>query len=269
MVLCGLLAPEGGFATQTRASARGAAGNAGFFSGFLGKQEGRCAYAPLVTAPSGGPELLLKTLNVGRIHTNCYVLACERTREALVIDPGDDLMLIQDALAAFDARLTLIALTHYHFDHVLAAEALRQATGAPVAIGSAELDLLAAPPALFRFFREGRQSLTADRGLRDKEVLQVGDLRVTVLATPGHSPGGVSFWLPDERVVFCGDALFRGGVGRTDLPGSDAALLLRSIRERLFDLPDDTVVYPGHGPSTSIGHERRTNPWAASIPSQR
>lgn len=210
--------------------------------------------------------MLLKTLNVGRIHTNCYVLVCERTREALVIDPGDEPQVIQDALTACDARLTLIALTHYHFDHVLAAEALRQATGAPVAIGEAERDLLAAPPALFRFFREERRGLTADRGLSDGELLEAGDLRVNVLATPGHSPGGVSYWLPDERLLFCGDVLFRGSVGRTDLPGSDEALLLHSIRERLFDLPDDTVVYPGHGLSTSIGHERRTNPWAASSP---
>ena len=206
--------------------------------------------------------MLLKTLEVGRIRTNCYVLVCERTRQALVIDPGDDVEIIQAALVAADASLQLIALTHYHFDHVLAVEALRRTSTAPVVIGDAEVDLLAKPPALFRFFREMRQSIVADRGLQDQEVLQVGDLSVTALATPGHSPGGMSFWLPEHGVVFSGDALFCGGVGRTDLPGSDETELLRSIREVLFALPAETKVYPGHGPSTTIGHERRTNPWA-------
>jgi glyoxylase-like metal-dependent hydrolase (beta-lactamase superfamily II) len=207
--------------------------------------------------------VLLKSLNVGHIHTNCYVLACERTRQALVIDPGGDLPLIEAALVEFDAHAVLIALTHYHFDHVLAADALRHSTGAPIAIGRAEVDLLATPPALFRFFREEREALVADRGLDDGEELPVGDLRVHVIATPGHSPGGLSLYLAEEQAVFCGDALFRGSVGRTDLPGSDEALLLRSIRERLFTLPDETVAYPGHGPQTTIGYERRHNPWAA------
>lgn len=206
--------------------------------------------------------MLLKTLSVGRIRTNCYVLVCERTRLALVVDPGEDLDQIQGALANLNAQTTLIALTHFHFDHVLAAEGLRKATGAKVAIGRAEAALLANPPALFRFFPTERVGVTADRLLDDGDALTVGDLAVTVLATPGHSPGGVSYWLAAEQVVFSGDALFREGVGRTDFPGSDGDLLVQSIRSKLFALPDATIVYPGHGPQTTIGHERRHNPWS-------
>lgn len=205
----------------------------------------------------------LSSLTVGRLRANCYVLACERTREALVIDPGGDLPDILDALTGLAAHGSLIALTHYHFDHVLAADGLRRATKAPLAIHRVEAALLAKPPALFRFFQEERLSLTADRLLEDGDRLNVGDLTVEVVATPGHSPGGVSYWLEAEKVVFSGDTLFREGVGRTDFPGGNAELLLRSIRDRLFALPDDTVVCPGHGSQTTIGHERRHNPWAA------
>ena len=207
--------------------------------------------------------MLLRALLVGRIHTNCYILACERTRAALVIDPGDDLDVIQDALTGLQANVALIALTHFHFDHVLAADGLRHATGAPIAIGRAEAPLLAKPPALFRFMPNLGVPIVADRLLDDGDKLSVGDLALEVLATPGHSPAGVSYWLAAEKVVFCGDALFREGVGRTDFVGCDAEVLLRSIRSKLFALPDETVVYPGHGPQTTIGHERRFNPWAA------
>jgi glyoxylase-like metal-dependent hydrolase (beta-lactamase superfamily II) len=206
--------------------------------------------------------MLLRTLPVGRIRANCYVLVCERTRAALVIDPGDDLETIQAALASLNAQVSLIALTHYHFDHVLAADGLRRASGAQIAIHRADAALLAKPPALFRFLPGATVSVAADRLLEEGDKLAVGDLTLEVLATPGHTPGGVSFWLAAERLVFTGDTLFREGVGRTDFPGSDSELLLRSIRERLFALPDATLVYPGHGPQTTIGHERLHNPWA-------
>ena len=207
--------------------------------------------------------MLFRSLAVGPLRTNCYVMACERARQAFVVDPGGDAERILETLQHLDATLVLIALTHYHFDHVLAADALRSATAAPIAIGRGEAAALKHPPVLFRFYQEERVSLTADRLLDDRDLLTVGDLSVQVLATPGHSPAGVSYWVESESVVCSGDALLRESVGRVDFVGGDADALLHSIREVLFALPDETLVYPGHGPSTTIGHERRNNPWAA------
>jgi len=208
--------------------------------------------------------MILRTLVVGDLGTNCYLIACERTLEALVVDPGGD---AEDILAAVDElglRVLSVVLTHFHFDHILAAPEVCQRTGAPLAIHEAGARLLSEPPALFRFFSPHvHQGLRADRLLRDGDVLEVGDLRVQVLHTPGHSPDGISLWAPDEGVVLCGDLLFNEGVGRTDFPGSDAAALVRAVRERLFALSDETEVYPGHGPKTTIGHERVHNPWVS------
>jgi len=206
--------------------------------------------------------MILRTLMVGDLGTNCYLVACSETRAGLVIDPGGHAARILAAVRELAIDVQLIALTHFHFDHILATDEVRDATGAPLAIHRAEGDMLTHPPALFRMFAPGTPAgMVADRLLDDDEVLEVGALRIQVLATPGHSPGGVSFWVADEDVVFSGDALFREGVGRTDFPGSNSRVLVRSIRERLFALPAETVVYPGHGPSTTIAHERARNPW--------
>ncbi|OGO05001.1 MAG: hypothetical protein A2Y73_03060, partial [Chloroflexi bacterium RBG_13_56_8] len=159
---------------------------------------------------------------------------------------------------------SLIVLTHFHFDHVLAVEAVRAETKASLAIHHTEAAYLKNPPPLFRFFSpHAPNGIVADRLLEDGDHLEIGDLTVEVLHTPGHSPGGISLWIAQERVVFSGDALFRSGIGRTDFPGASYEVLLRSIRERLFALPDNTKVYPGHGPPTTIGYERQTNPWAS------
>ena len=209
--------------------------------------------------------MILRTLAVGQLDTNCYLVACERTHEGLVIDPGADAEEILNALTTLEVRVGQIVLTHYHFDHVLAADALRRATGASLAIHESEAALLTKPPALFRFFApQTPQGLVADRLLRDGDRLNVGDLCVEVLHTPGHSPGGISLWIDSEGVVFSGDTLFREGLGRTDFPGGDQELLLHSIRERLLALPEETIVYPGHGPATTIGYERQHNPWLRS-----
>lgn len=219
--------------------------------------------------------MIIRTLEVGMLHTNCYLVVSERPgdaanghrssangrRPAAVIDPGGDSAAILAALDELDATASLILLTHFHFDHIMAAPEILRETGAPLAIHEAEAALLADPPALFRFAQPDAPPLVAERLLHDGEVVTIGDVTLQVLHTPGHSPGGASFYSATEGVVFCGDALFSKGVGRTDLPGSSADELARSIRRRLFALPDDTVVYPGHGPSTTIGHERRFNPW--------
>lgn len=208
--------------------------------------------------------MILRTLEVGVLRTNCYLVACEETREAIIIDPGDDAEQILEFVEELEVEVQLIVLTHFHFDHVLAAGAVRSRTQAPLAIHRSEAAYLANPPSLFRFFAPNvPRDLVAGRLLRDGDHLAVGRMDGIVLHTPGHSPGGISLWLPDEGVVFCGDTLFREGMGRTDFPGARQQTLVRSIRERLFSLPDETVVYPGHGPQTTIGHERRHNPWVS------
>jgi len=205
--------------------------------------------------------MILRALAVGPLATNCYILGGEEDRRGLVIDPGDEAERIAAEIVAEGLCVQAILLTHSHFDHVLAADALRAATGAPIAIHTAEADWLAHPPAPLRAYVDPWPAFSADRTLADGDVLEVGALTVRVLHTPGHSPGGASYWVAGEGVVFCGDALFREGIGRTDLPGGDGETLAQSIRERLFTLPEETIAYPGHGPSTTIGHERRRNPW--------
>ncbi len=205
--------------------------------------------------------MIVRTLEVGMLRTNCYLVVSEASHESAIIDPGGDAAAILDALDALGATAQVILLTHYHFDHIMAVPDLVRQTGAPVAIHEAEAELLARPPTLFRLAQPDTPRLTADRLLRDGDTITIGADTLRVWHTPGHSPGGVSYYAAEEGVVFVGDALFAEGVGRTDFPGSSGAQLVRSIRERLFTLPDDTVVYPGHGPATTIGHERRANPW--------
>ena len=205
---------------------------------------------------------IVQTLSVGALGTNCYVVGCERTRKAMVVDPGDEAERVASAAGDLGLAIARIVLTHYHFDHILGAEDLRAHTGAPLAIHESGASLLASPPAIFRAFAPGVASgPTADELLHDGDQLAVGDLKVTVLATPGHSPDGISLLVEDEGVVFCGDAIFREGIGRTDFPGSSHAVLMSSIKEKLFSLPEETILYPGHGPATTVGHERAMNPW--------
>lgn len=209
--------------------------------------------------------MILKTLVVGRFQTNCYLVASEQTHEAMIIDPGGDAKQILAAINSAGVQVKQIVLTHFHFDHISAVDSVRSQTGARVAIHRDEAALLAEPPALFRFFIPNvPHGLVADHLLQHGDTLNIGELVVQVLHTPGHSPGGISLWIASEGVVFCGDALFREGIGRTDFPGSSHEVLQRSIRERLFSLPDETIVYPGHGPRTTIGHERKYNPWVGA-----
>ena len=206
--------------------------------------------------------MILRTVPVGALQTNCYLLACERTRQCLVIDPGDDDERILEAVHKDQLAVQAIVLTHFHFDHLLAGPAVHAATCAPIWIHKDGIEYLAHPPALFQTFSPaGPGDLAADRALRDGDHLLVGDLDVEVLHTPGHSPDSISLHVLAESVLLCGDLVFRDGVGRTDLPGSSHRTMVESIRTKFLTLPDDTKVYPGHGPSTSVGRERQRNPW--------
>ncbi len=205
-------------------------------------------------------SMLVKALMVGPLQVNCFLIGCLATRQALVVDPGDDGERILDAAQSADLRITTLVNTHGHFDHIGANRFLVEQTGAKLLLHLDDLPLLRGSrqhAALFGLTAE--LSPDPDRFLADGDELTVGELRWTILHTPGHSPGGISLY-GDGR-VWVGDSLFDGSVGRTDLPGGDHGLLVRSVREKLLTLPAATVVHPGHGPDTTIGREKRSNPF--------
>ncbi len=207
--------------------------------------------------------MLLHSLTVGMIQANCYVVGCEETREGVIIDPGGDperiLRIVEDA----GLTIRYVLNTHCHFDHMAANADVVAATGAPLALHPAEIPLLKADGGASWFGFTMSPSPPPDIELEEGQMLEVGTLRFQVLFVPGHSPGHVAFYEADEGVVFDGDVLFAGGVGRTDLPGGDWDTLMRSIRKVLLALPDETVLYPGHGPKTTVGREKKSNPWVA------
>jgi len=202
----------------------------------------------------------VETLVVGPVMTNCYIIACEETNKGAVIDPGGDAKAILAAVKRMGADVEYVLNTHGHFDHTLANDAIVAATGATLAIHEADAPMLATGGGAAWFGMKGSQS-RPDLLLRDGDIVRVGDLQLRVLHVPGHSPGGVAFYLAEQGVVFSGDALFQMGIGRTDLPGGDYDRLIASIRTKLLTLPPDTVVYPGHGPATTIARERVGNPF--------
>ena len=202
----------------------------------------------------------LSRLVVGPLQVNCYIVHDEKTKEAIVIDPGDDGREILDLIREKGLKVRYIVNTHAHFDHVGANKLLKDATGAELLIHEADSGLLSTTANHARMFgMTAPSSPKADRYVKHGDVLTVGALTLTVLHTPGHSAGGIS--LAGDGMVFTGDALFAGSIGRTDLPGGDLMTLITSIKTYLLSLPDDTVVLSGHGPQSTIGDERRENPF--------
>jgi hydroxyacylglutathione hydrolase len=205
--------------------------------------------------------LIIATLPVGLIQTNCYVVGCEETKEGAVIDPGGHPERILAEVERYGLTIRYVLDTHAHFDHTDANGAIVEATGAPLALHPEDLPLLEAAGGAALFGMNADPSPPPDLELGDGDTLEIGTLSFQVLHTPGHTPGHVCFYEPDEGVLFDGDVLFYRGVGRTDLPGGSWQQLLESIQGALFALPDDTVVHSGHGPTTTIGEEKRLNPW--------
>lgn len=196
----------------------------------------------------------------GQFVENCYLVVDEAARECAVIDPGEAAGLILHKLQATGARPTAIWLTHGHLDHVLGVPRLKAETGAPVWLHAADRALYDRVPEQARWFGLDAEPLPpVDHTYAAGDSIRVGSIELTVRHTPGHSPGSVCLTAPG--VVFGGDVLFAGSIGRSDLPGGDYDTLIRSIERELLVLPDETIVYSGHGPETTVGHERRTNPF--------
>jgi hydroxyacylglutathione hydrolase len=209
--------------------------------------------------------MILETFPVGMLQCNCTLLGDETSREAMVIDPGDNIPLILARLAAHGLTLKQIIVTHAHIDHVGGAVALKKATGAPILLNQNDLPLLKmmnmqagwlgiAPPEV------APPDASAENGM----AIGIANHPGQVLHTPGHTPGSICLHFAPDNLLLAGDTLFAGSIGRTDLPGGDGHLLLRSIHDQLLPLPDTLRVIPGHGPETTIGEERQSNPFLTS-----
>ncbi|MDA8139397.1 MAG: MBL fold metallo-hydrolase [Desulfobacteraceae bacterium] len=204
--------------------------------------------------------MIIRTMPVGPLQANCFIVGCPATQHAAVIDPGGDADKILLALAKDKLTLKVIINTHGHFDHVSGNKALKKASGAELMIHPLDapmLSQLARGAAMWGLRSE--DSPDADRLLNDGDTVQVGQLQFKVLHTPGHTPGGISLY--SGKAVFVGDTLFAGSIGRTDFAGGDFNTLINSIHTKLFTLPDDTAVYTGHMEATTIGREKRYNPF--------
>lgn len=206
--------------------------------------------------------MIHEILPVGMLQCNCSVFGDEVSGEAVVIDPGDDTPAILAILAKHRLRAKAIVITHAHIDHVGGAAKLREATGAPVWMNGNDqqlLDMLEVQAQWLGMATPTRAEV--DSEARDGAVVKAGETEFHILHTPGHSQGSISIWIPSENKLAAGDTLFRDSIGRTDLPGGDSRQIIRSIHDKLLTLPGDTVVIPGHGPSTTIDRERELNPF--------
>jgi hydroxyacylglutathione hydrolase len=208
----------------------------------------------------------VRMFTVGPVQENCYLFRREGSDRALIVDPGDEPERLLGAIDELGLDLEGILLTHTHFDHVGAVAPVARATGAEVWVPEIEKPVLADIMSFVPWPGFGPyDSWDAEHTLSGGEKLELADFEIDVVFTPGHSPGHVTFSIPDEQVVFSGDVLFQGSVGRTDLPGGDWPTLLESIRSLVDGLPEDTTVHPGHMGLTTLGAERASNPFLAEL----
>jgi glyoxylase-like metal-dependent hydrolase (beta-lactamase superfamily II) len=212
---------------------------------------------------------MVRGIVVGVFAENCWVIGSRRTREGIVIDPGDQPEEILALAKDMGLNIKLIANSHAHLDHILGARGVKEATGAQFLLHQGDLEIArsAGQHAAMMMGREQPPPPEPDSFLEDGDTVEVDGVQLNVMHTPGHTQGSVSFYT--EGVLFSGDTLFRGSIGRTDLPGGDYRQEMASIVDRLLALPDDTVVLPGHMQETRIGHERQTNPFVLEELAQR
>jgi glyoxylase-like metal-dependent hydrolase (beta-lactamase superfamily II) len=206
--------------------------------------------------------MIHEILPVGMLQCNCSVLGDETSREAIVVDPGDEIDRILRILAEYRLRVKAIVITHAHIDHIGGAQKLKAATGAPVYMNKNDAglyDTLEMQAGWLGMPAPERTEI--DSGLSEGDSLHLGPAELHALHTPGHTQGSVSLWIPLENKLIAGDTLFRDSIGRTDLPGGDGRKILRSIHDKLMTLPEDALVIPGHGENTTIGREKRFNPF--------
>jgi len=211
-------------------------------------------------------SLEVHQLTVGPIGENCFILRPERGERALIVDPGEEPERILAAIGEMGAGIDAILITHTHFDHIGAVAPVAKATGAPVYCPELEVPVLADIMAFVPYEGFGPyESYEADETVKGGEELQLAGLTLDVIATPGHSPGHVTYSVRDEEAIFSGDVLFQGSVGRVDLPGGDGPTLIRSIQSLVDSHTPETKVYPGHMGMTTLGAERATNPFLAQL----
>jgi hydroxyacylglutathione hydrolase len=215
-----------------------------------------------LTSLCDNQKMIHEILPVGPLQCNCSIIGDETTREAMVIDPGDEIEEITALLHKHKVQVKQIVITHAHIDHVGGAMKLRALTGAPILLNQndyALLKMLDMQAAWIGMPAPGKVEIESNLG--DADNLRVGDLSATVIHTPGHTEGSVCLYFPSEKLLLAGDTLFAGSIGRTDLPGGSFDKIMRSLHGRVLALPDETAVIPGHGPSTTIGEERAGNPF--------
>lgn len=202
-----------------------------------------------------------ETLAVGPLETNCYVIWDTETHDAAIIDPGGDKQLIVDSIISHGLSVKYILLTHGHFDHVYFADDLSRDYDAEVAMHESDIEQMEQGKSLAEMFYDGSSyvEFLPSQLLTDGDVLHLGESVIEVIHTPGHSQGGICF--VTDAGVFCGDTIFAGSIGRADFPGGSHSQLIASIHAKLLSMKDETPLYPGHGPATTVGRERATNPF--------
>lgn len=207
-------------------------------------------------------SMIHEMLAVGPLQCNCSVIGDEASREAMVIDPGDDIEAVMELVEKHGLKVKQIVITHAHIDHVGGAMKIRALTGAPIVLNEndrALLKMLDMQAAWIGMPSPGEVRI--DHSVKQDEKVKTGSLEATVLHTPGHTEGSICLYLPSEQKLIAGDTLFAGSIGRTDLPGGSFDKIIDSLHGKLLALPDETIVVPGHGPLTTIGQERETNPF--------